>query len=98
MNLVLLIFIPLGLFLGNYLSGSEMTNLTSSEGITTAFLFGGIALLVYFIGFFTNSDSNNNSNAACELSFEKAEILFDNQIFDYSNYYLKNLKYKILDC
>ena len=45
-NALLLIFIPCGLFLGSYLSGSG--SYLRGPGIITAFLFGGFALLLYY--------------------------------------------------
>lgn len=44
---LLLIFIPIGLFVGNYFSGEHVGNFTSPTGIISAFLFGGIALLLF---------------------------------------------------
>ncbi len=45
---LLLIFIPIGLVLGNYISGKGMGDLLNSASITCAFLFGGLALLVFY--------------------------------------------------
>lgn len=53
----------------------------------------GIGLLVYFVGFRPNNSSAISSKSACELSFEKAKILFDNQIFDKAQIELKDIKY-----
>ena len=53
----------------------------------------GVGLLVYFVGFRQNSTSNSNQKSACELSFEKAEILFDNEIFDKAKLELTDIKY-----
>ena len=46
-NALLFIFIPAGLFLGNYLSGKGIASFTSAPGIITAFIFGGLALLLF---------------------------------------------------
>jgi len=46
-NALLLIFIPVGLFLGNYISGSGIGDFKNATGIITAFIFGGIALLLF---------------------------------------------------
>ncbi|MBL4710197.1 MAG: hypothetical protein JKY48_17335 [Flavobacteriales bacterium] len=45
---LLLIFIPIGLFLGNYISGAGIANFTKPTGIIFAFLFGGLALLLFY--------------------------------------------------
>lgn len=44
---LLLIFVPIGLFLGNYISGAGIGNFSKTTGIIMAFLFGGIALLLF---------------------------------------------------
>lgn len=46
-NALLLIFVPSGLFIGNYISGDGIGQFRNSTGIITAFLFGGIALLLF---------------------------------------------------
>lgn len=53
----------------------------------------GIGLLFYFSGFRQSSVPVDPPKSACELSFEKAKILFDNDIFDKAQIELKDIKY-----
>lgn len=60
-NGLLLIFIPIGLFVGNYLSGHELDRFFNTGAIAGAFLFGGIALLIFhFIERKADAKEGNN--------------------------------------
>ncbi|MEQ8908702.1 MAG: DUF6249 domain-containing protein [Vicingaceae bacterium] len=60
-NGLLLIFIPIGLFVGNYVSGHELDRFFNTGAIAGAFLFGGIALLIFhFIERKAEAQEGNN--------------------------------------
>lgn len=59
-NALLLIFIPLGYFIGNYFK-SQLGLSNSFAGIAFAFLFGGLGLLLFY--FISNKKSDNNISA-----------------------------------
>lgn len=46
-NALLFTFVPLGIFVGNYLSQIEALSFLRYANIVTAFLFGGLALLIF---------------------------------------------------
>jgi len=60
-NALLLIFIPLGFFVGEYLEDVLNISYTNLMGIIGAFLFGGIALLLFYI--FGNRKDSEELNA-----------------------------------